>query len=141
MEEIIVPTGYKRVEESDSILRSGGVGPCVVLGGVYDKKIAYMIHDIDSCFRNLFGEMVNDLEKDVDDKSKLDLFLGGLERIRERNYEEMSLIRDDVKREIYESSYADRIVKVQWCKPLYMLELHLVTNEGRGYFEEEMIDY
>lgn len=130
------------------VLNSGGIGPCCVVGAIYQNK-GYMAHvPAFSNFKMVLRPLFIDLQKDVKEMGDLQIFVAGGEQftldmessLDSSNEMDMLLQRDAFLEAIIENGYEDAIKKVQWCKPDYWQVLQLVLSESRAEFDEGPVD-
>jgi|GEM_PF-1631657 len=133
--------GYKRTRAPD-ILDSGGLGPCVSVGAVYQEE-GYMSHDTSpSDDTEGLDQLLMDLETDVTDKSQLKIFVGGGSThpkfSREHN-DQIRAGRQVVVDKINDAGFGDQIEEIKWGTPKISLGLSLDISEKRHEFDETLV--
>ena len=119
----------------------GGLGPCIAIGAIYDKR-GYMVHEHalrpDYAYfleRTIFA----DLRRDVKDKKKLQIYVVGGE-IDAQYTNEKREGRKIVLEKIVENGFQDSVIKIQWCPLEHNQSLRLILSEGRAEIEEDSMN-
>lgn len=135
---------YKKAKKED-ILKSGGTGPCICVGAI-DKKCQYLAHIVS--FKDIstpLDNLLNDLKKDVKDKSKLKIIVvGGSEYDTLSPEEENKELKDSILenririiKRLKKEKFEKQIKKIEWAKPDTVSELILNSKHKNGYYIEE----
>jgi hypothetical protein len=133
---------YKKAKAPDE-LYSGGVGPCISIGAIYQKK-GYMIHEVSTYrgFLKNINKLFNDLKKDVKDKSKLQIYVIGGEIGDDLEYgQDIEFGRKTVLEKIAENGFNNCVREVRWCDNNHCQTLRLMLSEGKAEIEDEEVGW
>ena len=137
---------YKKANAPD-ILTSGGLGPCICVGAIYNKK-GYMTHFVPGAGLYELDQLLDDLKRDVKRKSSLKIYVAGgeLEPINENRPIDKTKENNETQIE-YRKLTLDRIAdygfkpaEVRWGWPDSSQELSLILSENRAEYEEDLIE-
>ncbi len=128
---------------------SGGVGPCVVAGAIYGKE-GYMVHGVPGIIEGKLEEMLDDLKKDVKNKTKLRIYIIGgcptylsVEELRslrlnkEKFSNEFMNDKNALVDRIRGAGFDEAIKKIRWCPRFYIQELIFNLANGKVKIVEE----
>jgi len=139
MEIEVEDTEYKKARAPNE-LYSGGLGPCIAIGAIYEKR-GYMIHhhpvtseQVSSVVRSFFA----DLQRVVKNKEKLKIYVaGGSIGVDDECPADMEAWRQNILTEITQNGYQKCIEEIRWCPPNFIQSLKLIISEGRAEIEED----
>jgi chemotaxis receptor (MCP) glutamine deamidase CheD len=144
---------------SPDTLSSGGIGPCIVVGAIYEKK-GYLAHYVPLPIFIPISELetlINDLRSVVKDKSRLKIFVAGgafdtgyelkvmkkffsQKDIDEEHFECVSTRKRTIDM-IAEAGFSQAIKKIEWNKPGYIQHMGVIPDlekiEIRSYEEPD----
>lgn len=157
MAEILVEIPYYKKAKSPDELYSGDVGPCIVIGAIYEKK-GYMIHQppLGPNYFKFIEPFFRDLEKDVKDKNKLQIYVIGGEIIGvgendlktmegfnldyKECKEDIEIARKIVLYRIEQYKFQESVKEIRWCPENYAQNLRLILSESRAEIEEKSLE-
>lgn len=130
---------YKKAKAPDE-LYSGGLGPCIAIGAIYEKR-GYLAHH-HSCGHNysiFIDPFFRDLRKDVkDDNKKCRIYVvGGEFRYDDEDKEEVIEGRNIVLKKITQYKFQEAIKKIRFCPPNHMQSLRLILSMETAHIEQE----
>ena len=141
MTDILVDVNeYKKATAPDE-LYSGGAGPCIVIGAIYEGT-GYMLHDpsVFVDYTKFTEPIFADLRRDVKDKSKLKLYVFGAELDGDMD-DEIMKGRQAVLDEIVKSGFQKAVKKLKWCPTGFTQSLRLNLSRGSAKIEETEDDF
>ncbi|MBS3093467.1 hypothetical protein J4456_02700, partial [Candidatus Pacearchaeota archaeon] len=143
MEEIIVGQGeYKKARAPDE-LDSGGIGPCIAIGAIYNKR-GYMVHEhsVGHNYADFIDTTIfRDLRKDVKDKKNLQIYIIGAGIEINDEYKDNKIAgRQAVLDKIVENGFQEAVKDIRWCPTNYTQSLRLILSECRAEIEEDEDD-
>jgi hypothetical protein len=112
MQEIIVEMFEYEKAKAPNSLKSGGLGPCIAVGAIYNKK-GYLVHTCSGgeSDPNL-EQMLVDLKKDVKDATKLKIYVAGGSPDNEITLADRRITLKKIK----EAGFAGNIRKIKWAR-------------------------
>lgn len=138
MKEIEVEQFEYKTTKTPNELYSGGVGPCIVIGAIYEGR-GYMLHEVPLSynFSSDVERMFSDLRRDVRNNGKLQIYIvGGEIELNDEAESEIRAGRQSVLDKIARRGFGKCVREVRWCQPNYCQSLRLILSEGRAEIEE-----
>lgn len=135
---VTVPMFNYRKARAPSQLDSGGCGPCVVVGAIYENN-GFMAHYPSEYFAPL-EEMVTDLKREVPKISLLRIYItgGGLGSYLIKEERKVVLQnRSQTLQKITEAGFAPNLRQVRWGRGNSTTGLQLLLEERKAIFKEE----
>ena len=114
------------------------LGPCIGVGAIYQRK-GYLLHTQPVGWNNFSAQLaplLDDLTKDVRDKSKLQIYIAGCSLDGEYDQEVLEG-RKTVLEVITNAGFQECLRKVQGAKYYSSQTLYLILEEGVGTIEED----
>ncbi len=110
---------------------------CIGIGAIYNRK-GYLLHTQPAGWVNFSLQLtpiLEDLERDVEDKSKLQIYVAGC-LLDGKDVPEVLKGRATVLESIAKLGFKECIRKIQWAKYNTHQTLSLILAENRGEIEE-----
>ena len=129
-------------------LTSGGLGPCIAVGAMYEGR-AYMVHMVSLYDKpNLLNILLKDLKKDVKDKDKLKIHIAGGDSYIKRSEPDFGVFAGQIDEDIENSKqgvldlirkegFIRSVETVYWNLADCVQRLLLIPGEGRAELYEE----
>ena len=126
--------------EAPNILISGGLGPCIAIGAIYENK-GYLAHyPYYLSGEKLINLLLDDLDKDVKDIKKLRIFIAGA-GIDTIDYldikEDIEKNKKNTLEKIANSKYKGANIETRWARGNSTQELILDLYKNEVTYEEE----
>jgi len=127
---------YKTAESPEELYAY--LGPCIGIGAIYNRR-GYLLHTQPVGWNNFSAQLaplLDDLTKDVRDKSKLQIYIAGCSLDGEYDQEVLEG-RKTVLEAITNAGFQECLRKVQWAKNDSSQTLYLILKENMGKIEED----